>query len=1579
MTPVDLPPRLVYDCSLNYSSLPPENNRKHQIKNYLDGLTGGNVEYNLGHYLCHGEVGEWTAYYTTQVTGFEEGCRNFVKRTYWVILTCDGNERLFSYEENIEVVAGGEESPTLSGSLEDLEADGWFKSDLPPGYVSLNQMREAGLVAEAPCGDIAYFNDGDVLDEDFESDCQRRYIRTYRFETSCTDQPMGTMQQYIYLNKGLSVSGSLASIAAEEGSPDFNPITSVAKLMDKGVTIQYAGELSSINLSYVDTESPYSENLIIRKYYLEASECMEVKDSIEQILHVLRGEFEPFTASVTNMVSFEGGCDGEITIVRPGADEGCALCDEPNKWYYVSLKNQTTGDEREYSYENTEDINVLTNLTAGDYTLKIFLNCDNRPFSSMQPIYTETLKIFESKLSAEITPWMGLYSNHYYQSFFSTLTVTSADGKNIMYDEYDDVVSNLTDAWEPDEGLLYSPTIKEWDLYEMYNPYMNGQGAYENIQWAYNLYNDSYGHGLQRFVVVKDVRGGIWYRTYYSNSSENRVATETYKSLYKGDCLFADDPNEIYGPTGYTNDDSTCFQMINATDPVQYTIQFENNPETATAAAARVKITCPLEESIDPTTFHLGNFGFGEYTFEVPALASYYNKRLDLDSLGYWLDVTAAIKVPENYAYWIFQTIDPETGMAPVDSLGFLPVNDTLLGSGEGWVTFTANIKENCGLHTGDSIVENAEIFFDENEVVPTNDYVNHFDVVAPTSIIVCDTTHATSDKYLDITFTASDDSGGSGLRYIELYASVDGNDYELEGRVQPDGNYIYHLNNGSSFDFYGLAVDNVNNKEAFKDYSEFNYSFGHAPYDLTLSNNLFNEDDVVGTAVGSFSTFDDQTSEQFAYALVGGNGSDDNTLFRVAGNTLYTNNDFRCYGTYEYSIRVRTTDLTGLFLDKTFTIYANETETPESVQVYQYLCPGDTYNFNGQELAEAGVYFDTISSHLGCDSTICLHLLMNPEPTTTNTSDVICFGTDYDNKGFNISADSLAVLAAGWSMDDDLLLYLDKYDENAYGCFDTTRLALTIHPAFHYEDEVMVCPVDLPYIYQNRAFSRDTIAVFNYSTALGCDSTYTLHLTLNPNSGTQSDELVSGWSWYSTYIDQSNVDGLQSLETALGDGGLTIKSQFKLLQYSNTLGEWVGNLDSLNNVESYKIQTQRALDADIFGCYVDPATVPITLHNGWNWIGLPSSHSISLADAFGDMPSNGDIVKSKVAFSTYVASANAWVGLLTVMNPGDGFQYKSNSASDVVFTYPSAMRDSETPTPLPEVNWLADEHEFADNITFVGLVHLDGQAIESDTLEVGAFCQGEERGSARALYIEPLDAYRVFLTVHGQEGDTLNFRLYDHNRAKERRIRCHQQEVFHADSHYGSIENPYPFNFNTDYDKLIEAEICEGEYYVANGFREFKEGTYYQERPNDSIIRLDLTVNPVYHVEKEVVAYEFPMEFEGIVFDEPGQYNLPFQSAELCDSVLVVTVKPYDGVRELLISPVPAERNQRVTLYFPFTADEQHDLLVEVYSLAGNLLQANKPTRYPIELQPFVAAGTYMVRITMGTGEVLTGKFVVK
>lgn len=1406
--------------------------------------------------------------------------------------------------------------------------------------------------------EIAYV-DQSIESEGCSSD---KFLRTYTITYPCMSGEIELTQEIIQ-NHRLKVYGSLPSMYYDTELP---PCYTYGELEDK-LTISNTCGASDVEISYLDFYIPDYTELVERRYYFASSSCEDLYDSTRQYFMQINKSPYAFELLSFTDCSAEGAKDGTAQLREP-TYIFCPSCEHnEQQMYIVRWVNHSKGDHTYTSDPYNPECNIyyIDSLDAGNYTVSVYPNCEDFGFELM-PFFQADFTIKEMETHLVLQPYGCLYSTHSYLQLIGMHMVTHDAGGHaagtLINSKTYPLLEGFTYEFEVDDGEILT------DWYEMYNPYMNGNGFYE---WCLSL--DS-----QFDVEIgKDVRTGASYYAYMGD----KLVKSVHRTLYEEKLFCSDDPNEIYGPAGYTSSDSTCVRMINTTDDVDYTIMFENDPEFATAAAARVKVECPLSDKLDPTTFRLGQFSFNNMTFDVPEMASYYNQRLQMDSLGYWLDVTASIKVPENVAYWIFQTIDPETGVAPIDSLGFLPVNDTLTGCGEGYVTFTCGLANSGGrsIRTNDNLIEAADIYFDENDVVPTNDYVNQFDGVAPTSAIVCDTNGAYLTHVLPIHFSSSDDHGGSGVHHINLYANLDCAGYELVAQVNPDSTFRYPSTVANLLEFYSQAVDNTGNVEPLKNMAELTYSQGRPPVGLSLSNNWFAENAEMAHVIGTFSTLDDQSSDAFTYTLVVGEGASHNGLFSIVGNQLVTNNDFRCYGVYEYSIRVRTTDLSGLFYEKAFTLYASRTNEIAPVIAYQSLCEGEGFYFGDMYIDTEGSYEHTFTSVLGCDSLVSMQVTINPINPTVEYYDAICSNYDYEGNGFTISAETLASMTTGWSHDDDTILSFDHYNGNMYGCTDTTRLMLTLHPAYEVIDDYLVCPTELPFVYQQRPYVSDTTVVFNKTAANGCDSTVVFRLTINPNSGTQSDELAMGWSWYSTYIDQSNVDGLAELKSSFGNKGLIIKSKTKFVNYDADLGVWGGNLTALNNEECFLIRTSSPVDAEIYGCHADVSAVPITIHDGWNWLGFPSYYTMSLATAFGDMPSDGDIVKSLEAFSTYVESEGRWYGSLTMLEPGQGYHYESNNASDFEFFYPQASRDTGIPPQLPEVNWLADEHEFADNITFVGLVHLDGQAIESDTLEVGAFCKGEERGSARALYIESLDAYRIFLTVHGQEGDTLNFRLYDHNRAKERRIRCHQQEVFRADNHYGSIDRPYPFNFNTDYDKLIEAEICEGEYYVANGFREFKEGTYYQERPNDSIIRLDLTVNPVYHVEKEVVAYEFPMEFEGIVFDEPGQYNLPFQSAELCDSILVVTVKPYDGVRELMISPVPAERNQRVTLYFPFTADEQHDLLVEVYTLAGNLVQANKPTRYPIELQPFVASGTYMVRITMGTGEVLTGKFVVK
>lgn len=1389
----------------------------------------------------------------------------------------------------------------------------------------------------------------------------------YKVSYACTNQEFIISQEFEH-RKILEVTGKLKSFRV---SDDLPAPYSKSELQQQ-LTVHTTCGAEDWDFTYYDSISVTTNSMIIRKYCFRSISCPDLRDTIMQFFTRYTPNPQFFKLESVADCTEEGAKNGQATLSPPAFLNCSDYEGEENKMFIVEWINHSKNEHMYRSDPNNPETNIyyIDTLDAGQYTVRILPNCPTCEFE-MKPIFTADFKINEMETHLLLQPNVCLFSTHSYLQLIGMHVVTHdaaghAAGTLINSPTYP-LLQGFQYVFESDDGEILPKS--QWQM-ELENPAMHGNGFYEQtLSLANNV----------DLAIGKDVRNGASYFAYRGE----KLVKSVHRNLYEEKLFCSDDPNEIFGPAGYTDADSLCVRMINTTDDVPYTIMFENDPEFATAAAARVKVECPLSDKIDPTTFRLGNFGFNNMTFEVPELASYYNQRLQLDSLGYWLDVTASIQVPGNIAYWIFQTIDPATGVAPIDSMGFLPINDTLTGCGEGFVTFTAGLANNGtrGIQTGDEILERADIYFDENDVVPTNDYINQFDAVAPTSTVLCDTVGAYLSHILPIRFSSQDDQGGSGVHHVNLYASLDHAGYELIGQIHPDSVFRYPTTVANMLEFFSQAVDNTGNTEDLKTLPELVYTQGQAPMGLSLSNNRFEENASIYTAIGEFSTLDDQTSDDFVYQLVSGEGSTDNISFSIQGNRLVTNRDFRCYGMYDYNIRVRTTDLSGLFLEKAFTIHANRTEEVAPVTVYENLCPGESIIFGNERITTGGVYEHTFSNYLGCDSLVYMNVTMNEVAPTAYYEGDICRNYAYDEHGFDLSAETIATLTQGWSMASDTTIFVDNYKDNAFGCTDTLRLALTVKPAFDIEDNHLVCPSDLPYVYKNRPYVSDTTVLFSYTNTFGCDSIVRFNLTLNPDYGTQSDDLA-GWSWYSTYIDQSNGRGLKNLENELGSSGNLIKSKTSFVQYYPEQNLWYGTLSGIDNESMFMINTSSPVTADITGCYASVAACEIPIRPGWNWIGYPSNYTTSVEAAMSGLarePKDGDVLKSKSSFTTYYGEYGLWYGSLGMLTPGEGYMYMSNDNAENMLVYPSATRDQGAPVALQETFWQANEHKFARNITFVGAIELDGNIIESDTLEVGVFCHGEKRGSGRAIYLDRLGEYRIFLTAHGEDGDELNFRLYDHEKNKERRIRNEQQVVFHDDDNYGNIGNPYLFVFNTDYDKLIEAEICDGQYYVENGFRAYRSGTYFNELPNDSIIRLDLTVNPVYHEEKSVVAFEFPFHYDDMTFDAPGTYNLQYNTAEECDSTLVLTVQPYDGVRELLISPVPAERSQRVTLFFPFTADEQHDLLVEVYTLGGNLMQTHKPKHFPIELDPFAVSGTYMVKITMGTGEVLTGKIIVK
>ena len=297
-----------------------------------------------------------------------------------------------------------------------------------------------------------------------------------------------------------------------------------------------------------------------------------------------------------------------------------------------------------------------------------------------------------------------------------------------------------------------------------------------------------------------------------------------------------------------------------------------------------------------------------------------------------------------------------------------------------------------------------------------------------------------------------------------------------------------------------------------------------------------------------------------------------------------------------------------------------------------------------------------------------------------------------------------------------------------------------------------------------------------------------------------QTTSFVQGWTWWSTYIEQEGVDGLQMLEEGLDNHGHTIKSQTDGFDsYVESYG-WYGSLDGINNESSYQVKVNESCEVEMTGVVANPADHPITLHHGWTWIGYPVSTSMDLEEALAGLsPVSGDMLKSQNnGFASYL-DGMGWYGSLSTLHPGMGLMYKSNSSGDVTLTYSTGARNSALkPNQTTENNhWIPALNAYPDNMSMIAIVELDDEELRSESYELAAFANGECRGSARLMYIAPLNRYMAFLTVAGNEVAELHFGLFD-TETSAVEMQCFASLGYETNAVIGNFDEPYVVRFRS-------------------------------------------------------------------------------------------------------------------------------------------------------------------------------------
>lgn len=275
------------------------------------------------------------------------------------------------------------------------------------------------------------------------------------------------------------------------------------------------------------------------------------------------------------------------------------------------------------------------------------------------------------------------------------------------------------------------------------------------------------------------------------------------------------DPNEIYG---YMAESGSKAVKDEQTE-VYYTVQFENEPEFATAAAHEIIVADTLDaQKFDFSTFVPTRIKIGEKSSELTGDKNFVttvDMRPEINAIA---QVEGTFDKQKGIVKWHIISLDPMT-MEPTDDPmdGVLPVNAN--GNGIGEVSYNISLKP--GLMHGTEVKNRAGIVFDNNETIMTPYWTNVIDRIAPESH-VADVQMAT-DSTAAVRIAATDELSGP-WRY-NVYVQYGSGAWFLGAENVPiDSVACVKVYEGIDHGFYTLVTDSAGNVEQKAAAREFTF-----------------------------------------------------------------------------------------------------------------------------------------------------------------------------------------------------------------------------------------------------------------------------------------------------------------------------------------------------------------------------------------------------------------------------------------------------------------------------------------------------------------------------------------------------------------------------------------------------------------------------------------------------------------------------------------------------------------------------------------------------------------------------------
>ncbi len=558
-------------------------------------------------------------------------------------------------------------------------------------------------------------------------------------------------------------------------------------------------------------------------------------------------------------------------------------------------------------------------------------------------------------------------------------------------------------------------------------------------------------------------------------------------------------------------------------------------------------------------------------------------------------------------------------------------------------------------------------------------------------------------------------------------------------------------------------------------------------------------------------------------------------------------------------------------------------------------VCFGDSYAVGSSTYTASGQYQDVLTAATGCDSIVNLVLTVRPQIATALTS-VLCYGED-----FTVGSSTYA--ASG--------IYMDTLISQSTGCDSIVTLNLTIRDEIRTSLSREICDGE-SFTVGVSDYTSSGVFVDTLSSVTGCDSIVTLDLTVHPIPVTElGEEICDGESFQvgnSVYTVSGNyqdvlasvVTGCDSIvnlaltvhpipvtnlvETVcFGDSYAVGSSTYTASgQYQDVLTAATGCDSIVNLALTVRQQITTALSQVV--CYGENFTVGASTYSAsGNYVDT----LVSLATGCDSIVSLNLTVRDEIR-----------TGLTREICDGESFSVGSSSyTSSGIFVdtlvsqatgCDSIVTLDLTVHPIPETELV---REICDGESFqVGNSVYTVSGNYQDVL--ASVVTGCDSIVNLALTVHPIPVTNLVREICDGETFTVGNSTYSTSGQ-------YQDVLASALTGCDSVVNLALTVHPIPVINLVQ-EICSGESYTVGSSTYAASGIYQDVLTSvltgcDSVVNLNLTVNPVYDIvlnENICDGESFPVG--GSNFSQAGTYTEVLSSAEGCDSVVTLNLSVY-------------------------------------------------------------------------------------